>query len=330
MTSMNTRTLKPAVSTTIASQPTPSETCDTLLRNLALKLKSKQYCEQAIKAELDSIADKIIEHLSEPWVLDCFGRFYDIHAFYFGLTHQNTINALINYAFIHLHKQNIEIAIALFKDAYLRIASQFGKYSTQAVFVLETLVDVYQDNKMQDQYEESLLSLYFVYKRLYLNEHANTKETKAELILQLAGWTSLTGLDQRQLDVIQRAETIASQLPESQRLNAFKSEIYTYFKNAFKEIQKHPQAIENLNEMMKQFMENREASYDELNAHLVSHAEHPPKIYTTAVFTIKDRVYFCEYTVNNDENREHFQPITELIVRGLPLTDFTQKLALKG
>lgn len=325
---MTTLILKPAVSTSIASKPTPSETCDTLLGNLESLLKSKQYCEQEIKSELDSIAHKIIKHLSEQWVLNCFGRFYNLHAYYFGLKHQNTINALLNYAFIHLYKKNVQIAIGLFKDAYQRIASQFGKYSTQAFFVLETLVDVYKDNDMQDQYEESLLSLYFAYKRLYLNEHPKTKETKAELILQLADWASLTGLDQRKLDVIKRAESNAVQLPKSQRLNAFKSEIYTYFKNAFKEIQKYPQAIENLNEMMKQFMENCEASYDELNAHLVNHEEHPPKSYTTAVFTIRDRVYFCEYTVNNDENRDYFQPKTELIVRGLPLTAFTQKLAL--
>lgn len=294
--------------------PTDYEAYHRLLTILELRLKSRRNSDEEIKSELDLLADKVIEHFTENWVVDWFEQFLNLNASHFGLNHQNTINAMIKYGLMYLKKKDFESAFYLFKDAHQRSTTQYGKDSNQAIFVFETMVDLIKKNDMQLQYEESLVSLYFTYKDLYLDEHPKTKETKAALVLQLAGWTSLTGLDQCQLDVIKRAESIAIQLPQSQQLNAFKSEIYTYLKNAFKEIQKHPQATENLNEMMKQFMEDRKESYDEVNVYLVSHEEHSPKIYTTAVFTIKDRIYFCEYTVNNDENRDYFHPKTELIV----------------
>ena len=284
------------------------------LTNIDLRLQSKSYSEESIESELDLLAEKIEDHDAENWALDIAEKFYNLNAFYFGLKHRNTTCALLTYAYTHISQKSIDKAICLYKDCYQRFVAEYGKYSWQSIDVLELLVDIYEKNKLHDEFEASLLSLYFCYKKIHLDEHPKTKETKAALVLQLGGWTSLTGLDQVKLDVIKRAESIAIQLPESQQLNAFKSEIYTYLKNAFKEIQKHPQATENLNEMMKQFMENSEASYDEVNVYLVSHEEHSPKIYTTAVFTIKDRIYFCEYTVNNDENRDYFHPKTELIV----------------
>lgn len=275
--------------------PTDYEVYYRLLTILELRLKSMRYSYVEIKSELDLLADQVIEHFTENWVVDWFEQFLNINASHFGLNHQNTISAMIKYGLMYLKKKDFESAFYLFKDAHQRSTTQYGKDSNQAIFVFETMVDLIKKNDMQLQYEESLVSLYFTYKDLFLDEHPKTKETKAELILQLAGWTTLTGSLLGRPEVITRAESIAIQLPESQRLNAFKSEIYTYFKNAFKENQKHPKAIENLNEMMKQFMERFDVSYDAFNAHLVSHEEYGFQNITEAVFTLNDQVLYCEY-----------------------------------
>lgn len=279
-------------------QPHKYTACQTFYYRLSMfhaNLINKHPSQEKIKTESKAIAELLTDHLNEAWVLEAFEEFYNKHAYYLGLMHEATIDALLKYAFAHLAQNSIQIGACLLNDACQRVLKQCGEDSAIAIDILERLKGIYEKNNLQEQYEESLLSLYFVYKNLYPDEHPNTKEAKSKFVNYSKDWSDVT----EKYKIFNKAESIAMHLPEAQRLGIFKSEIVTYRKNLFKECAQYPQAIENQKVMIEKFMEKFNVTYDAFNAYLVDHRKYPAGDCTSMVFTVDEQVLFCQYVTES-------------------------------